>query len=390
VTFGSLGAVSIGRISSLDGLRGVAAVVVVLHHCLLTIPAFAAPYFGQTAPASVAWFVYSPLHLVWAGGEAVFVFFILSGFVLTLPVIRRTKFSYASYYPSRFVRLYLPALVSLLAALVIALLIPRVLRVGESAWMAAHVEPLTPLTIAHDAVLILGAHFLNSPLWSLQWEVLFSLLLPVYVFVAVRFRRLWWLTSLLVLLWVGLTFAVGIPKLAYLPMFFLGSILATQLDQLRAVASKIYELPRNALIWWSLFAAAVIGVTAFWWASPHLTGGALQATEVVVVISCWLVVVLAIVWKSASVFLNSRIVQWLGRVSFSLYLTHEPVVVSVAQLLPTSDAWLTPFIAIPIAFGAAAVFYVVVERPSHRLAKWVSRKAGRNNPAQPVEAVQNT
>ncbi len=79
-----------GRWKGLDGLRGLAAIVVVLHHSLLTSPSLALAYFGgPKAPVgSPSWLLtYTPLHLVWAGPEAVLVFFVLSGFVLTLPVL---------------------------------------------------------------------------------------------------------------------------------------------------------------------------------------------------------------------------------------------------------------------------------------------------------------
>ncbi|WP_368259248.1 acyltransferase family protein, partial [Blautia wexlerae] len=73
------------RLRSLDGLRGLAAVIVLVHHALLVIPALAAPYYGQTVQPGLPWLlVHTPLHLLWAGTEAVYLFFILSGLVLTL------------------------------------------------------------------------------------------------------------------------------------------------------------------------------------------------------------------------------------------------------------------------------------------------------------------
>lgn len=76
---------------SFDGLRGVAAVVVLIHHSLLTVPSLASAYYPTTVTAiawSKSWLItYTPLHLIWAGTEAVCLFFILSGFVLTLPTL---------------------------------------------------------------------------------------------------------------------------------------------------------------------------------------------------------------------------------------------------------------------------------------------------------------
>jgi peptidoglycan/LPS O-acetylase OafA/YrhL len=80
------------RVTSLDGLRGLAAVVVLVHHALLAAPVFAAAYYGGSVADRVggmAWaFIYTPLHLIWAGTEAVYLFFVLSGVVLTFPILR--------------------------------------------------------------------------------------------------------------------------------------------------------------------------------------------------------------------------------------------------------------------------------------------------------------
>jgi hypothetical protein len=82
-----------GRLPSLDGLRGVAALIVVVHHTLLTVPSLSVAYFLD-GPAAVRgskawWLSWTPLHLIWAGGEAVIVFFVLSGFVLALPYVNQ-------------------------------------------------------------------------------------------------------------------------------------------------------------------------------------------------------------------------------------------------------------------------------------------------------------
>ncbi|WP_264293866.1 acyltransferase family protein [Diaphorobacter aerolatus] len=75
------------RFASLDGLRGVACVVVVICHYLqIYVPAaFEGKYpdlFGEK------WWVNSPLNLLFNGHAAVILFFVLSGFVLSAPFFR--------------------------------------------------------------------------------------------------------------------------------------------------------------------------------------------------------------------------------------------------------------------------------------------------------------
>ena len=61
------------RLVSLDGVRGVAAVVVLLHHAALIVPSLASVYYpGAPSTGLAGILAHTPLHLAWAGGEAVF------------------------------------------------------------------------------------------------------------------------------------------------------------------------------------------------------------------------------------------------------------------------------------------------------------------------------
>lgn len=348
-----------GRIGSLDGLRGVAAAVVLVHHSLLAVPTLSDGNNRLPVPADRAWLVDTPLHVFWAGGEAVFVFFVLSGFVLTLPALRRAQ-DWVAYYPSRLLRLYIPVIASIGLALALFLLVPRTTEAGASGWLLRHVEPLTAGGLLGDLTLLSPTR-LNSPLWSLTWEVAFSLLLPLFVLIAKATRRVWWLTAVLAVLLSALGRQFREDWLMYLPMFLLGSALAAGWE-------RIPEIRRGA--GWFLAGLAVLGITFEWWIPRTLVG---LHVPMVVVASAGLIVLLCGKWLPAERMMLGRIPRTLGRLSFSLYLVHEPITVSVAYLLPTSMPWLTPVIAIPIAVVVAGLFARLVELPAHRLAKRVAR-----------------
>ena len=99
-----------GRFESLDGLRGAAAVAVMLSHALWSHPFIAEAVLvsGDRGPLWVRILTYTPCHLVWLAREAVIVFFVLSGLVLTRPFVCGKPHSYRRYYASRFIRLLLP------------------------------------------------------------------------------------------------------------------------------------------------------------------------------------------------------------------------------------------------------------------------------------------
>jgi len=71
------------RFEQLDSLRGLAALSVVVNHFLNILP-------GIFDNPNDFWFLkYTPLHLFWAGHEAVIFFFVLSGFVLSLQFFKK-------------------------------------------------------------------------------------------------------------------------------------------------------------------------------------------------------------------------------------------------------------------------------------------------------------
>lgn len=87
------------RLTSLDGLRGLAALVVLAHHALLTMSGFSSVYWAEPFPSWVTPFAYTPLHALWAGQEAVLVFFVLSGAVLMVPGCPRSPTGVACVLP---------------------------------------------------------------------------------------------------------------------------------------------------------------------------------------------------------------------------------------------------------------------------------------------------
>ena len=386
------------RYRSLDGLRGVAATVVIGYHLLLVVPALSQTYVsGIASPFSPEWWLYkTPIRLFFAGHEAVLVFFVLSGFVLTLPLRLTAErvWTWKSYYARRLTRLYLPVWASLIFALMLAFAVARNVS-AASPWIASH-KPPTVVAVARDFLLLIGTSNLNSPLWSLRWEIWFSLLLPVmfYGLLLIRMQR-WWILGVILLALIsafaqfpkvaealpGAFLTVGL--LQYLPVFGIGMLLALHLKEIHATANTLRCLRFPRLVWVLLVVAAILFIV-----SPSLLPGVPKGYDVsaaVAYLASLVGVVLVIFFASEGRpfirFLNLRPVQWLGSRSFSIYLVHEPIVVAAA-LLTHADGYLPwLFVAlglIPLILLFAEGFYRFIEYPSLGLSRRLGTRFNRS------------
>lgn len=358
------------RIPSLDGLRGVAAVVVLLYHVSLV----ARPIVGGTD--AWAWLTHSPAKAVFAGTEAVLVFFVLSGLVVTLPALR-AKFDWPAFMSARLVRLYAPVAASLLLAATLVLLVPRDLsRVVEGSWSdTAQAREVTLAMVLGEASLAPASYDLNNVLWSLRWELIFSLALPVFVGVALLLRRRA-LTAALIALAVSLLGRIaGLDALVYLPVFLVGSLIAVRLDDVRAWADR----PRRRGYWPAFAVLSVLLLVGSWISRPLLPSGSLANAALWGLSATGAVGVLlvALGWQRWRRGLEGRTAQWLGRTSFSLYLVHAPILGTLTYVLRDERWWAVALVGIPLSLAAGWAFTELVESPSQRLAKKVGKRVSR-------------
>ncbi|MFV0452560.1 MAG: acyltransferase family protein [Propioniciclava sp.] len=361
------------RWQELDGVRGIASLVVVLTHIQLSGPL-------QLSPGAEPWL--SWIGILFDGTAAVAIFFVLSGVVLCLPMLADSRLQrWVAYYPRRLLRLYLPVWASLLLALVWTLAVPRQTE-GVTPWVADHASPVSGGRLLRGFAL-LQPTVLNTPLWSLTWEVLFSLLFPLFFLVAARRSR--WLSGVavvgaLALIKVGADLGNG--WMTMLPQFLLGVALAPFLADIRAVGCRLPAAARFLIVgaalggvWWSgRFAMPDSGVPAGWqW--------------VLRMVSCTLLVLAAVGAPRVGSFLRTRTVQWLGLMSFSLYLVHEPLIVSLANLFATTSFALLLVTGVPASLFLAWAFYRTVERPSHLLSQRAGRRIARRWAEPPTPEV---
>ncbi len=164
------------RFHQLDGLRAVAATLVIIHHVVTaSLGAGLAAKGHHTAANAVATTTASGVEL----------FFVLSGALLLRPYVRgNRKMQAGKYLLGRVRRLWPPYLAAwLLAGAVI------VLTTQHPTWWTRGAElPEFHVTswLAQLGIVYLGDHAYNFAWWSLTIEVLFYLMVPLVVALIVR------------------------------------------------------------------------------------------------------------------------------------------------------------------------------------------------------------
>ncbi|MFK8002616.1 MAG: acyltransferase family protein [Polyangiales bacterium] len=150
------------RIDSLQALRAIAAVLVVLFHMDAFMPAFMGFEFAGN------WF---------RNGEAgVDIFFVLSGFIIYYSVKGRQGMTRGRFLEARFIRLY-PIYWLVLGALIVAEL------VGVT---SGNPERLEPFTMLRSVLLLPSSEYVLNVSWTLAIEVIFYAIFALFFFLSER------------------------------------------------------------------------------------------------------------------------------------------------------------------------------------------------------------
>ncbi|MBW8761705.1 MAG: acyltransferase [Microbacterium sp.] len=368
----TISTITASRFAGLDGLRGLAAVIVVLYHTLLA-STWGDAYQGAlaempTSSATVNLIANTPLRYLVMGPEAVVVFFALSGFVLVLPMLQGRALDLWSYYPRRVLRLWIPSVAAMLLAAVVILSTTQRPDDAPSAWgRAFSFASLSPGEIVDSLFLITGSTKTNNPLWSLRWELLFSFMLPLAFLLVARVRRGAWGWLILCGVASGTGGLLGVQALTYGPMFLAGSLVATMaVRDARAGLARPWILIAGGLLLIGTPDALRV-VTPF--VLPDGIRGFSQGT---VTVGAALLVLGLTRPSGATTLLSSRLFRFLGRISFSLYLVHVPLLIGAIHVAPFVPHRAL-LVVLPIVAIVAVLFTRWVEEPSARLA----RRAGR-------------
>jgi peptidoglycan/LPS O-acetylase OafA/YrhL len=377
------------RLEQLDSLRGLAACIVVFCHATNLLPAV------YDDPQRLWWLTETPLVMLREGRAAVIFFFVLSGYVLTLPFLKGPV-SAPAFIFRRVCRIWIPYVTAMAVAVCCAIYFHPDTVPALSHWANQPIPFPSPRLIL-DHLLLVGVfanQTYNRVVWSLVYEMRISLFFPILVLL-LRLGA-WWrvlaaaagmsVAELLVERWPCWSGSEDVPMtFHYAGLFVLGMVLAREMPNLRERYNRLSTWTKACL---GLSAVACFCHEAWLFPNSRLQHVPLYRDGLTSV-GVALIIIFALSPSRFSSWLNGRIPVFLGKISYSIYLYHAVILLSLAHLfyprVPMSLVWLGSGV---LTIGVATLSYQVVELPSIRLGRRFGL-ARRLPTAPPVELAAN-
>lgn len=349
------------QIDSLDGLRGLAVLLVFLSH---------------TSIRDV--FLFPRADFAGMGRPGVFLFFVLSAFLLTYPFVAKAnailnRRFLANYVFRRFLRIFPLYLLYLGAALTTTWL---AWSIGDGTEPAGIPFSLTPREALQHVALQQG----KGVTWSILVEFRYYLVLPVLaaafsIGLKNRLVPSLLLTALLILAshayWPPAESALSDPRLGpYLPIFFMGSFLALLHYHWNRQPWRDSALVRLTLellgVLCSVVLLLLIPSVASFVLGRDLPTNAFHRQFALYGL-LWSVVLFAAIHGAGLLrrVLELPPLRYLGFISFSLYLLHIVIILQLRRL-----GWNLPlqgWVMLALSIGISHISYSLIEKPTSRV-----------------------
>jgi len=330
------------RLGYLEGIRGVAAFMVVIHHYLLAF--YPTQASGEIKNAHFAplelWYYHSPFIFLTNGQFFVYIFFALSGYVLSKKYFLEKEIAYLnSAFIRRLPRLYIPMAFSLVIAFLLMKLTLdfniEASTITKSIWFAALKGDHSVFKFI-ESLLIKTMFFkdnsYNTVLWTISAEFYGSLLLFSALALTGKIRNSFWVfITILILLLISENFEYA--------AFILGYML-----------NYNYVIKFKQPVYRKFFVVFIIILGLFLGGFPHIyykdtptiVGTFYQFLNYNFIIKrgafinetgAFLIILAVLQSDKLQVFFSNRIFDFLGAVSFSMYLIHVLVLQSFSSFL---------------------------------------------------------
>lgn len=353
-------AANTNRYTVLDSYRALAALYVVCFHYFYRWSEL--PTTEQLIPSTP---ILSSSAVVQYGYLGVEFFFIISGFVIAL-TLNSTR-TISDFAVKRFARLF-PAML-ICAGFTFAVV--KLLAVEPFSEVGL-VDFLPSLTFISPQVfnklLGLESDWISGVYWSLFIEVKFYFYAAIIYFLSPkRFLTnfFWFSFGLCAVYWVSVTSGHGVVANLLDILFFPKYVFLFVAGMTFQSAHRSEGKPTNVVVAIGVF-SLIYSVFVYSPLNPVQSSNILAMAMIVVFYALF---VLFVIDARVLVLLKFRLLAKIGAASYSLYLLHESVGVSVIRRLNedvlSSGVW--PFVAIVMVVILSIVFYEFIETPARRI-----------------------
>ncbi|MBW7971566.1 acyltransferase [Bradyrhizobium sp. BR 10289] len=354
------------RLQTIDGLRGIAAVTVIVQHCLEFTPL-------RNPDATMA----TPIEYIFSnefnlGRFGVIVFFLISGFLIPSS-IRNQPRPLISFAIGRFFRLYPLYWLSMVLALIVGAMLGR--------QTSSLVEVLVNITMFQKAV---GVANVLDPYWTLFVEHLFYLLCAFLFAVGALFNE----SAMRTIVWAsGIVLVLGGLALTLVPTAWYAKHLITLINYPSLIFTMLVghnirmslgrgdpSMPWSVL---SLYAAVLLAAYLGHEAYGGFVG-LLSSASVMYSTGAALLVFVVVLQTN---MLRGEIFAYVGRISYGLYLFHG-ISLWIAITITGKPETFWESLALlglvsGITFAVSAITFSMVEEPFIALGKNVRRFVAR-------------
>lgn len=383
------------RYEELDSLRGLASLTVVIHHCLISFTTFYLLSNHQSINNNLMQTLSnSPLHFIWGGHEAVILFFVLSGFVLSLPILNGNFNRFDQYLIKRFCRIYLPYIFTIAVSALLYSIIGTNDTPDLSEWFnGMWSNPITLKSII-SFLLMFGfdSHNLNTVTWSLVHEMRISIIFPLIMVIIIKYKFIKSLSygmAATLSLWIiflvisktipnqdisNLVFSFG-TTFYYCSFFVIGAIFAKYRDKVSKLFFSLNFITKT------IGALLALVLYTIEWSIPILGKAKNSNMEIAqklgtITVDFSIAIAVIILFSYAlnskwfKNLLNQKPLLYLGKISYSLYLIHPIVLLIYVYFTKESFSVYFLIIVVPIlSILLAGLMYKFIEKTSMNLGK---------------------
>lgn len=326
------------RIKELDAFRGLAALSVVLYHYTTIY----AKDFNTASPFYISF-----------GWLGVPFFFILSGFVITL-TIKRCKSSW-QFLKKRFIRLYPTYWICLMLTLITITITSS--QDLHPMFDRPLIDILFNFTMFHE---LFKFHHVDGAYWSLLPELLFYLLMAFLFFIKKVDKILWYNSILLIICSIHYFFPIPILSrlldLNYVLLFMIGICFYNIYTSKKRSPKYLHIL---------ILANLSLAIALYSVVRPHLDIKILLISFTIIVLFFYL-----FVYLNFEVLGKSKVLLFLGYISYPLYLVHQLVgYICMSFLDQYISRYLSILLTTAIAILLASLVTYIIEPPFNKSLK---------------------